>query len=154
MLDEKFEICLIHTFLSRELIMCFIFSYYSGVETAVGFSLKYSDGGVATGSSSIKVDLPNQFTITGSKGNIRIDKPFWCPTRVVINDQIHEFPLPSIVDTCNYTNSNFLCYEAEHVRECLNNGLTESPILPLKDTLLIREMTDEIFKQIGIIHKE
>ncbi|XP_074601960.1 trans-1,2-dihydrobenzene-1,2-diol dehydrogenase-like [Brevipalpus obovatus] len=125
-----------------------------GVETTVIFGLKYPDGGIATGSSSIKVNLPNEFTITGTKGSIRINKPFWCPTSVIINGQTREFPLPSIVDTCNFTNSNFLRYEAEHVRECLNNGLTESPILPLKDTLLIRKISDKIFTQMDIIHKE
>ncbi|XP_074603266.1 trans-1,2-dihydrobenzene-1,2-diol dehydrogenase-like [Brevipalpus obovatus] len=125
-----------------------------GVDEAVTVALKYPNGRVAVCSSHMRAELPNECTISGTKGIIRINKPFWCPTSVVVNGETREFPLPPIVDTCNFTNSNFLCHEAEHVRECLNQGLTESPILPLKDTLLLRRTTDHVFRQLGVFFEE
>ncbi|XP_074601697.1 trans-1,2-dihydrobenzene-1,2-diol dehydrogenase-like [Brevipalpus obovatus] len=125
-----------------------------GIDEAFTVALKYSNGRTATCSSHLKVALPNECTITGEKGTIRINAPFHCPISVTVNGKTHQFSLPPIVDTCNYENSNFLCYEAEHVRECLENGLTESPILPLKDTLLLRKITDHVFRQLGVFFEE
>ena len=43
-------------------------------------------------------------------------------------------------------------FEADHVRNCLKNGLKESPLLPLNETLLIATIQDEIMKQIGVTY--
>ena len=42
-------------------------------------------------------------------------------------------------------------YEARHVGECLEKGLTESPVMTHADTLLIMEMLDAIRRRAGII---
>ena len=41
-------------------------------------------------------------------------------------------------------------YEAQHVCECLENGLTESNIMTHADTLLLMQTLDEIRNKAGI----
>ncbi|MFN7235075.1 MAG: hypothetical protein ACK5U1_11490, partial [Cyclobacteriaceae bacterium] len=43
-------------------------------------------------------------------------------------------------------------YEARHVTKCLQQGLTESPVRPLRDTLLLMETLDAIRKQMGLVY--
>lgn len=117
-------------------------------------SLKYSDGRIATGGCHLAIKMANECNIVGTKGKIRIPEPFWCPTKVVINEQTYEVPLPDIKGKFCYTNSHFLIYEADHVRECLQKRLTESPILPHKDTITLRKTSDHILRQMGVIFEE
>lgn len=109
---------------------------------------------MATGSSHMRLKLNNECTIMGTKGKIHIPEPFWCPTKVDICDQTVEVPVPEINGSFNFVNSGFLLLEADHVRECLLKGLTESPILPPKVTLTLRKTSDHILRQVGVFFEE
>ncbi len=39
-------------------------------------------------------------------------------------------------------------FEAEHVRECLEKGLKESPVVPLEESLLAAEVMEDMRKQV------
>ncbi len=39
-------------------------------------------------------------------------------------------------------------FEAEHVRECLEKGLRESPVVPLEESLLAAEVMEDMRKQV------
>jgi hypothetical protein len=41
-------------------------------------------------------------------------------------------------------------YEAAEVGRCLREGLTESPLMPLDETLAVMATMDEIRRQIGL----
>ena len=45
-----------------------------------------------------------------------------------------------------------MIYEIEHVTECLDKGLTESPLLPLNDTFDIMKTLDQLRGQIGVVY--
>ena len=45
-------------------------------------------------------------------------------------------------------------HEADHVRKCLQEGLTESPLLTLDESVLIAEIQNEIMNQIGVSYQE
>lgn len=102
----------------------------------------------------MRIDYPNECVIAGSKGKIVIPKPFHCPTKIIINGETHELPLPPMEGSFNFVNSNFLIYEADHVRDCLLKGLTQSPDMPLRDTLTLRKTTDHVLRQIGVFFEE
>lgn len=90
----------------------------------------------------------------------QIDGPFWCPTTICItskndDDQCEDFPLPEGAKyPFNFTNSQALVHEADHVRKCLQEGLTESPLLTLDESVLIAEIQNEIMNQIGVSYQE
>jgi acetaldehyde dehydrogenase (acetylating) len=48
------------------------------------------------------------------------------------------------------TSHRDLCHEASEVMRCLREGLVESPILPLDETVAILETTDELRRQWGL----
>lgn len=48
--------------------------------------------------------------------------PSWCPTKLVVNGEHKEFPLPQVPKKYNFQNGSGMRYEAIHVRECLRKG--------------------------------
>ncbi len=80
-----------------------------------------------------------------------LKSPFWCANKLQLkNGDISEFALPEGKHVFNFPNSAGLGYEAQHVRECLEKGLTESPLLPHSETLMIAELMETIRKQVGV----
>jgi hypothetical protein len=41
------------------------------------------------------------------------------------------------------------CHELIHVGECLAAGLTESPVMPLADTLAVQQVMARVLEQLG-----
>ncbi|KAM9826712.1 trans-1,2-dihydrobenzene-1,2-diol dehydrogenase-like isoform 1-T1 [Syngnathus typhle] len=126
----------------------------SGVDESVVVVMNFSRKRMATCTFSIAVCLPNDAVISGTKGSIQLCRPMHCPTRLVVNDKVSEYPLPEPDLPLNFTNSTGLRYEAEEVRRCLLQGLKESPRMPLADSILLTEIMDEIRKQVGVVFSQ
>jgi len=124
-----------------------------GVDIAVACSLLFSNNRTAQINTSAIAVLPNDMIITGTKGHIKIPQ-MWCPTSMEINGENHEFPLPDTILPCNFNNSSGLRYEAMEVRKCIKNGALESSIMPLKDSVTLAEIMDEIRHQLGVVFDE
>ncbi|GAB6019432.1 hypothetical protein CHUAL_001013 [Chamberlinius hualienensis] len=121
-----------------------------GVDLSAAVSLSYENGGIASLNSTVKADLTNNAFIIGTKGVIELKDPFWCTERLVLPDKT-EFvcKLPEFSDPVHFGNSEGLLYEAQEVRRCLLNGLKESPLLPLDESIIIAEIIEEVRKQLG-----
>ena len=66
-----------------------------------------------------------------------------------VND--YDYPVPQGAKyPYNFQNSGGLLFEANHVRECLQKNLKESPLVTHQDSLLIAEIQQEIMDQIGV----
>ena len=89
-------------------------------------------------------------TVYGSKGSMTIPDPFWCSSKLDTPEGTLEYPLPEAKIPFNYTNSAGLRYEAQHLRECLQKGLVESPVISLDETLLLAELMEDVRKQVGV----
>jgi len=96
----------------------------------------------------------NEFLICGTEGSIKIDYPFWCPTSMVMKQEDKEtkftYKLPTSDRKFNFTNSMGLSYEAEYLRQALQDGKLESHRQTLEDSLNIMKIIDEVKKQIGL----
>ncbi|XP_030622479.1 trans-1,2-dihydrobenzene-1,2-diol dehydrogenase-like [Chanos chanos] len=123
----------------------------SGVDESMVVVLKYSGNRMAWCAFSIGVAMLNEATISGTKGNIRIPAPMWCPTSLVLNGKETQYPIPEPSMPLNFTNSTGLRYEAEEVRQCLLKGLKESTKMPLADSSLLTEIMDEARRQVGVV---
>ncbi|AWP01881.1 Hypothetical protein SMAX5B_013150 [Scophthalmus maximus] len=123
----------------------------SGVDESVVVVMKFSRKRMALCSFSIAARLPNDAVISGTKGSITVLGPMHCPTTLVVNDRQTEYPLPEPSLPLNFTNSTGLRYEADEVRQCLLQGLLESPRMPLAESVLLTEIMDEIRKQVGVV---
>ncbi|KAK6294614.1 hypothetical protein J4Q44_G00354440 [Coregonus suidteri] len=126
----------------------------SGVDESMVVVMKFSRNRLAFCFFSIAVSLPNDATISGTKGTIRVLGPMHCPTTLEVNGKTTQYPLPEPSLPLNFTNSTGLRYEAEEVRQCLLKGLKESPRMPLSESALLTEIMDECMKQVGVVFNQ
>jgi len=125
-----------------------------GVDILDCISLKYKDDVYAQLMLSAETNMSQKFQVFGSKGQLELPGWFNSPSKVIVNDDEIEHPLPDVKEHFHYPNSQGLAYEAKHVRECLLQGLKESPVMPLEHTDIIVSITDEVRRQVGVTFPE
>lgn len=120
----------------------------SGADDQCAIQLTNTNGAIAQLFSSFQSNLANGADVVGDLGRIRLTHRFHGPTTQLEfysttqeSKQVIEF---EIAKGFGYE------YEAQHVTECLLNGLTESPTRKLEETLLLMETLDQIREQIGL----
>ena len=85
--------------------------------------------------------------IAGTKGTLRLDSPFYVPGRITLTsldrsvERTREFAIR--------TPAAALCYEAAEAARQITQGSTESPYLPLQESVAIIETLDRIREQIA-----
>ena len=131
----------------------------TGVDGTAVITLTYSGGRIAQLCCSISFDMACDAVVCGTKGELRLPPPFWCPTKLELPKGVYkkdsvskEFPLPEPYLPTNFLNSTGLHYEAEEVYKCIKGGKKESSVMPLEQSLIVAEIAEEIMKQIGVIY--
>lgn len=121
-----------------------------GVDVSVSAALAYSKGRSAVMRTHSVVAMPNQATITGTKGVIKLEQYFHCAQKVILNGTEHSFPYPPNTPEMNFPDGRGLRFEADHVRELLLKGAIESPVMPHKDSVTLAKIQDELRRQVGV----
>ena len=109
--------------------------------------LKYDNGEIADLSFALRTAGVNDAYIYGTEGYIKIHDVFAVPTKasLYINKQeIEGIEEPLI--------GNALNYEAEEVMRCLKEGLKESPLMTLDESIQIMEIMDQLRKPWGLVY--
>lgn len=118
----------------------------SGVDEQNALILAYEQGQMALLSSAVSTTTPQEAVIMGTRGRIKITAPWWQPASMIVwsEDRIagEEIELPF--------GGNGYQFEAAEVIRCLREGLLESPLMPLDETLSIMETMDTIRAQWGL----
>ncbi|XP_015274009.1 PREDICTED: trans-1,2-dihydrobenzene-1,2-diol dehydrogenase-like [Gekko japonicus] len=83
-----------------------------------------------------------------------IPSTFWSPVQLVVNGKSEECPLPSPSQKLYFPNTTGLRYEAQHVRQCLLQGLKESPVMSHADSELVHSILDEVRRQLGVSYPQ
>jgi predicted dehydrogenase len=118
-------------------------------QCAVNF--KYNDGRMAQLFSTFLTDTPTEADINGTAGRIRLTSRYYTPFTTIE----HFSGRPAIKQVIELTNNEKgfgYEHEAKHVCECLEKGLTESPVMTHDDSLLLMETLDSIRRKAGIIY--
>uniref|UniRef100_A0A8D0CK83 Trans-1,2-dihydrobenzene-1,2-diol dehydrogenase n=1 Tax=Scleropages formosus TaxID=113540 RepID=A0A8D0CK83_SCLFO len=127
----------------------------TGVDESMVVVLKFPRNRMAVCGFSISTALPNDATICGTMGTIRIGLPYFRMQLQQLtgnrNFSETEYTLPEPAMPLNFTNSTGLRYEAEEVRQCLLNGLKESSRMTLADSAMLTEIMDEARRQVGVV---
>ena len=98
-------------------------------------------------STNMGAKTPTTFSITGSAARIELDAEFYAPGRVRLIAPSGE----SVTSAPDLVVAHLgLAYEAAHFASLVADGCTESPTLPLADTIAILETMDEIRRQLGV----
>jgi predicted dehydrogenase len=119
----------------------------TGVDKQCSMLFRYDAGQIATLSSSFVAHTPVEAVIAGSKGRILLRNRFHNAVSTLELALGKEAPLPVEVHREEGYGYQF---EARHVVECLQQGLTESPVMTHENTLHLMETLDRIRKICGI----
>ena len=126
-----------------------------GVDESTSATVLYSGNRTATLVTSSQVDLFDEAYIVGTKGTIKVCYPMWTPTEIETPGGIQSWVLPTgNILPFNYGNGGNMSFEAQHVRECLLNGLKESPLISLNETLIIAQIMQDIRTQAGVVYPQ
>jgi predicted dehydrogenase len=117
----------------------------TGVDELCSMLLLYENGAQAVLSASLQVEMPKQANICGSQARIHLPAPWWKPSEAYLirNDGATEHLLYPY-------EGDGLQFEIRHVHDCLRQGLTESPWMPLDETLAIMRALDTLRAQWGV----
>lgn len=128
---------------------------------------KLPGSGIATLSYGMLCETPEETTIVGSKGRMKIGSPGHCPTRLTVELKADgrgqsggtlnfEYPLPCDTEEISksggyfYPNSAGFCYEAAAVARCIASGKRETPQFTLEETMLNLRIIEEVRNQLGV----
>ncbi|XP_077171108.1 trans-1,2-dihydrobenzene-1,2-diol dehydrogenase-like [Paroedura picta] len=146
--------CMVFEGEKPESIVASGFLHDTGVDKTGSIILNFSGGRQAALTYTMTTRLPNTASVSGTKGIIQIPGFFWCPVQLVVNGKSEDFPLPPPSHQLHYSNSTGLRYEAEHVRQCLLQGLKESPVMSHADSELLHSIMDEVRRQLGLSYAQ
>jgi predicted dehydrogenase len=116
----------------------------TGIDENLEMLFKYNNGNLANLASGFKCNAFNDSEFYFTNGSVRISRELDRPLLIGKKGKNTEI----------YFDNKGLGYqnEAEHVMECLDQGLKESPILPLSFSLDLIKTLDRIRKQAGVIY--
>ena len=120
-------------------------TYDNGADRSAAFHLAYADGRAASLTSTLAAQSPGRALVVGTKGSIELEPPFHHPSRIVVrrNGQAAE-------TVERPATGRGYAHQAIEVQDCLAAGLTESPVMPLADTLDVQWVLEESLRQLGI----
>ena len=123
-------------------------SFYNGTDSHMAVLMKYKNEKIADISSATLLRKPNEGFVYGSKGYAYLQR-FYAPQEIKLcfNDgKTETISVP-------YKGNGFE-EQISHVCECIEKGLTKSPVITPEQTLYITEQMDKIRKSTGVVYPQ
>ncbi|MDJ0926544.1 MAG: Gfo/Idh/MocA family oxidoreductase [Gammaproteobacteria bacterium] len=118
----------------------------TGVDEHDSVLLTHADGSTAHLYVSLRARASPTVTLLGDRGQIFVHAPLFAPSRLTVTidgkDETIELPFAG----------NGYQFQAIEAARCIRAGLTESPVMPLDETLAVMDSMDEIRRQIGLVY--
>jgi predicted dehydrogenase len=109
----------------------------TGVDANTAIAARYRGGAVGAYHCGLWAVSPRIGIITGTRGRIAVGPPFYRPDRFTLDPNAGQPQTRSVI-----LRGHGYTYQAEEVARCLREGLTESPVMPLEDTLSVMRTLD------------
>jgi predicted dehydrogenase len=119
----------------------------TGVDEDTAINFKYADGAMAHLHATIRSGTKTEAFIFGETGTLHLHSRWHEPSFMTL---LRENERPEFFGF-DYFSTGYN-YEAVEVMRCLEQGLTESPDLPLSFSLLLIETLDAIRSEIGLVY--
>ena len=119
----------------------------TGMDMHESISLSYADGRMANLQSGALCLNDRQGIISGTEGYIRVDN-INCPEVVEVYrnyELVARFTRPEDM-------INGYEYQVIEAKRCIESGLTESPMMPHKETISIMKQMDALRKEWGVLY--
>ena len=117
----------------------------TGVDEQTLIGLRHPGGQHSQLSCAIRTNTSVEATLFGTDGSLMIESPWFSPSHLTLRRSGHD---PQRIDVPHAGNG--FNHEAEEVGRCLREGLTESPTMPLDETLSIIGTLDRVREIIGL----
>ncbi len=112
------------------------------------------DGRQGTATTSLLSPLPGRAAIFGTLGWLEVPPRFHHPDRILLHrategwstDETEEIVLPA-------TGTGY-SHELDEVHRCLAEGRTQSPVMPLQDTVAVMGVLEQALHSLGVYHDE
>ena len=121
----------------------------TGVDAEASLLLGYADGRSAVLTTSLRGGLPGQARVFGTEGWIDVLPRFHHPQTFVVHRSGAE---PETI-TRPALGGGY-AHELAEVTTCLQEGRTESDVMPLADTLAVQDVLQQAADQLGVEHQE
>lgn len=121
----------------------------NGVDAAASISLRHEGDALSSLTSAIDAHGPGRFIISGTKGWIEVEPPFFHPTTISVH---RSGTLPRVIET--KVVGRGYAHQFAEVTRLVQQGATESPTMPLADSLEVMRILDECVTQAGITYEE
>lgn len=115
-----------------------------GVEESIVILMRYANEAIAVLTSSFAAQSMNETELCFEHGSIKFERDHSKPIYLRKNGETEEI-LVHPGEGMGYE------LEAQHVMDCLGQGLTQSPVLPLSYSLEMMELLDRIRAEAGIV---
>ena len=128
---------------------CMTRLYPTGVDCAATISLAHAAGGLSSLACGFDGHGPGRMSIMGTKGWIEVDPRFHHPSMITIH---RNGVLPRIIEAA--PTGRGYSHQFAEVTQRVREGQTESPTMPLADTLEVMRVLESCLLQAGIYHQE
>lgn len=111
----------------------------TGVDEQFAAVLEHAGGRLSSITAGVRTASPQEATVMGTDGTVRIQSPWWMPDTMTISR-------PGKVDEVftEAAGGNGFAHEAVEVMRCLRAGEKESGVMPLDETVSVLETMDGI----------
>jgi predicted dehydrogenase len=119
----------------------------TGVDEQSAAILEHGQGCISTISIATRTATPQEATIAGTEGRIRIHPEWWKPTVMT-----HSRPGKADETIEVLYKGNGFPHEAAEVMRCIRSGAHECDVMPPHETLDIARTMDELRSQWGLVY--
>ena len=116
----------------------------TGVDEQAALVLGHPGGQIAQVASGVRTATPQEATLLGSEGWLRVASPWWRATTMTLHVGDREEQVDGAYPGNGYQ------FEAAEAMRCLREGLSESPVLPLAETVSVLRTLDTARAQWGL----
>ncbi len=120
----------------------------TGAEESILMSFKYPGGQLATLTSSFACHSSVETEFWCEKGILKLNRRWFTPTTISVWESSTQ--KEELIDTGNNEGAGYQ-YEAAHVMQCLDQGKTESDMMPLSFSADLMEILDRVRKDANIV---
>ncbi|HET8614516.1 MAG TPA: Gfo/Idh/MocA family oxidoreductase [Actinomycetales bacterium] len=121
---------------------------FTGVDAQTSMILDHVGGAQAVLTTTLLARSPTRATIVGTEARLEVDTVWYQPSSFTVISRdgvvLERFDEPHV--------GHGLRHQASEVVRCLRAGETESPVMPLDESLSIMRTMDEVRRQIGLVY--
>lgn len=118
----------------------------TGVDEETVAILRHGAGGLGVVKAAIRVGLACTARVAGTEGTIDLPAFMHCPSSLTVSAR------GAVEHVDASYEGNGLRFEIADVNRCLVEGRTESPVVPLDETIALATVLDDIRAQIGLVY--